>query len=230
QHDRCFRKGARHRGGLCEMPERHPQIPGQSVFVEQRKAAQPALVLHGPRHARLDTIRRRRSDRFRADTAHQRAGRLRGDDFLSIVRVEPGMRDDGAGKAVLRVDLAEPAGFAELVGAIPFGLAMHGRQDVMAGSIAPVIRRQIILLERSVVAHEERLVLGAAQPGVLAEPQIPQMMMRVDQRDRLRRGVPMAVDRFMAGLHRRAAYVYKSPILYTKALRCEPMSRSMTGY
>ncbi len=170
QHDRRVREGARHRGRFAEVPERHPQIPGEPVFLEQCETAQPALVLHRARRAEFDAVGRRRGGRLRADAAHQRKSGLGGNHLFGVVGVEPGVRDDRAGEAVHCVDLADPAGLADLVGAVPFGLAMDGGQHIVGGGVAPVIRRQVVPLERPVIAHKERLLFGAAQPGVLVLP------------------------------------------------------------
>jgi hypothetical protein len=170
QHNRRLGKSARDGGRFFEMPERHPQIPGQPVLVEQGKAAQPALILHRPRRTRLDAIGRGCGDRLRSDAAHQRPFGMRGDHLLGVLGVEPGVRNDGAGEPVLRLHLADPAGLAELIGPVPFGLAMNRRQDVVAGGVMPVILGQVVPLKRPVIAHEERFFLGAAQPGVLLLP------------------------------------------------------------
>ena len=46
------------------------------------------------------------------------------------------MRDNGAGETVTAMDLADPAGLADLFGAVPFRLAMHRGQDVVSGGLA----------------------------------------------------------------------------------------------
>jgi len=100
------------------------------------------------------------------------------------------MRHDRTGKAALLVNCVNPTCFAELVGAVPFGLAMHRRQHIVAGGIMPVIVRQVVAAQRTVVAHEKIMPLFADQIRVLLLRQVPQMMMRIDQRHRLRRVVP----------------------------------------
>ncbi len=114
------------------------------------------------------------------------------------------MRDNRAGKAVAIMDIGDPARLADLVGAVPFGLAMHGRQHIVAGRIAPVILGQVVASERAVVAHEEIMARRGDEVRVFPLRQVPQMMVRIDQRDRVRRIVPAAVDRVHGFLgHRR---------------------------
>jgi hypothetical protein len=161
--------------------------------------------------------------------AHQRKRRLCGDDLLGIVGMEPGVRDDAARETVAAMNLADPAGLADLVGAVPLRFAMHRRQDVVAGRIAAVVLGQVVPAQRGVVPHEEIAARLAYQVRMLPLRQIPQVMVRIDQRDRIGRVVPVAMNSARAGLHCRAAYVYNCPSLYTKALRCGRMSRSTMG-
>jgi hypothetical protein len=94
------------------------------------------------------------------------------------------MGDDCPRNAVALVHLGDPARLAELVVALPFGFAMHRRQHVVPGGVAPVVVRQIVAADRAVVAHEE-IVPVTAQTRVHVPADLPQVMMRVDQGHRV---------------------------------------------
>src|ERR1700687_5538333 len=136
------------------------------------------------------------------------------------------MRDDRAGKAIPLMDAGDPTGLADLVGAVPFSFAMHRRQHIVAGGVAPVILGQIVAPDRAVVAHEKIMARLADEVRMLLLRQVPQMMVRIDQGDRVGGVVPAAVDRVhyvspLAKL-RRYPYVYEDRISYTSSQRCAP--------
>ena len=64
----------------------------------------------------------------------------------------------------------------------PARLDMHGGDDVLAGGIAQIIVGQIVLPERSKVAEPAALGRSRAQPGMPVEAEVPEMMMRIDDR------------------------------------------------
>jgi Arc/MetJ family transcription regulator len=79
---------------------------------------------------------------------------------------------------------------------------MHGRQHIVARRVPPVILGQIVAVQRGVVAHEEIIARPADPVGMLPLAQIPQMMMRIDQADRVGRAAPAGVDGFLLGHYR----------------------------
>jgi hypothetical protein len=97
--------------------------------------------------------------------------------------VEPDMPDDRVRQAVLGRHPGQPAGLAELVGPIPFGLDMHGLHDVEALGHPPVVRRHELPFQRRVVAEEELRFGMIGEPGVVIALQVPKMMMSVDDRE-----------------------------------------------
>lgn len=82
-----------------------------------------------------------------------------------------------------------------LVGAIPLGLAMRSRQHIVAARVTRIVLRQVIAPPRRIIAQEEFFLFARTQPGMPVLPQIPKMMMRIDQGYGIGLDVPAAVDR-----------------------------------
>ena len=80
------------------------------------------------------------------------------------------------------VERLQPARLAEAVVARPACLDMDGGDDIVAGGIAQIVLRQIVLPERSEVAEPAALSRGRTQPGMSAEAKVPEMMVGIDDR------------------------------------------------
>ena len=65
---------------------------------------------------------------------------------------------------------------------IPLGLDIDGLDDVEAGAVAAVVRRHVAAPEARIVAVAERDRLRIAEPGVVVARQVPEMLVRVDDR------------------------------------------------
>ncbi|MFM8992040.1 MAG: hypothetical protein ACKOUS_21100, partial [Alphaproteobacteria bacterium] len=89
------------------------------------------------------------------DAADERRARLGAQDLRSVLAVEPGLRDHGAGKPVRRGDALHPARLAQRVVRVPFGLDVDGADDRQARGVGEVVRRQVGAAQRRVVAVAE---------------------------------------------------------------------------
>ncbi len=188
------RKTARNIGSFAQMPGRYPEIPREVEFLEQRQTAKPCRILHRARHSGCHFRRRARSHRFGANTANQRKTRVLRQHLVSIAGVEPDMADDRIRHAVQPIHLRKPARLGDLAVASHLRLDMHCRKHIVAARIALVVVRQIVSLERIVVAHEKVLFRFVRQPRVTIRLEIPEVMMRIDQRNRPGVIVPAAMD------------------------------------
>ena len=103
----------------------------------------------------------------------------------------------GMRHAVACVDLGQPRRLADLVAAVPFRLAMDGLEHVVGCGVAAVVVGQVVALDRVVVAEEEMRLRPVPEPGIVVALQVPEMVMRIDQRHRRGLVTPGAVD----GLH-----------------------------
>ena len=60
---------------------------------------------------------------------------------------------------------------------------MDGRDDIVAGGVAAVVRRQVVPAERRIVAEEETAMrLRVVEPGIAERAQVPEMVVGVDDR------------------------------------------------
>ena len=188
----------RHVGSLDEVPVRDAKIPGQPVLLQEREALQPFVVLHGARCTGRRGIGAKGRHRLRPDPTHQRKLRLGGKNLFRIVSVEPGVRDDGAGKAVTRIHVGQPLRFGDLPGAIHLGFAMHRRQHVVGARIPQIVFRQVVPPDRVVRPQEEVRFRLVGKERVTVCLQVPKMMVRIDKRDGSRRCIPLVTDRLHA--------------------------------
>ena len=101
-----------------------------------------------------------------------------------IVGVKPRVRDDGVGNPCVACLRGEPRGFLDLLLAAALGLDVHGCNDVVTGGVAAIVGRQVVVLERRLVAEEVRFGLRVLEPRVVQRSmgKVPQVMMRVDDR------------------------------------------------
>src|SRR6266581_4419518 len=98
----------------------------------------------------------------------------------AIRPIELRMADASARQAVLPVDFFDPARLAQSIGAVPFGLDMHGLDDAVARTVAAIIGRQIIAPDRRIIAVAERNGDRIAEPGVIIPAEVPEMLVGVD--------------------------------------------------
>ena len=119
------------------------------------RSPQPFVVLHGARRAGRRGIGAKGRHRLRPDSTHQRKLRLGSENLFRIVGVEPGVRDDGAGKAATRIHVGQPLRLGDLLGAIHLGFAMHRRQHVVGARIPQIVFRQVVSPDRVVRPQEE---------------------------------------------------------------------------
>ena len=71
--------------------------------------------------------------------------------------------------------MAEPESLAEAVVRAPQGFDMRRRDDIVSPGVAEIILRQV-------VAPQWREVADASEPRVTPEFQVPEMVMRIDDR------------------------------------------------
>src|SRR5262245_1436480 len=113
------------------------------------------------------------------------------------------MTDASARQAEFPMDAIDPAGLADRIGAIPFRFDMHGLYDAVSRRVAAIIGRQVVALDRRIIAVAERDGNRIAKPGVIIPAEIPEMLMRVDD------GKFVSADRRI----RRARWHDQRPIL-----------------
>ena len=101
---------------------------------------------------------------------------------LDVVARKQRGADAGVRITVFLRHLFEPARLARRIGGVPQRILVHGLDDVQPGRVAQIVRRQVVALERGVVAVAEVDGLRIAQPGVIIARQVPEMLMRVDDR------------------------------------------------
>ena len=173
--------------GFLQVVPGDAQIPGQVVFGQQAKAGTPLRVLQATLLAAHAAVRAIGDHRLGTDAAHQRKFAMPGEDFLRVRFIHPGMRDNGVGHAVLRVDTGQPLGFGDLLAAIALGLDMHRADHFVQRGVAAIFGRQVIAAQAGVVA--EPGMLAGLQPRVAQSAvQVPQVMVGIDDRDVEQRG------------------------------------------
>ena len=170
-------------GGSVEMPPRRLQIVREAVALKQCIAAPPGFVVHGARGAALRIGGRGRRRRLVTDAAHQRVLGMRRQHLGNVCAMRLGMPDERVRESVRGVHLREPARLGGGIAPLPLGLHVHGLDDVEASAVAPVVGRQVVALQRRVVAVAERNWLGILQPRIGIAAEIPKMVMRVDDRE-----------------------------------------------
>ena len=105
---------------------------------------------------------------------------LPGEEVLAVVGVKPRVRDDRARHAVAGTDLVQPLGLGDLAVAIVLRLDVNRSDDPQARGVAPVVLGQVVALERRVVAEQEIRLGAVGEPGVVIAPEVPEMMVGVD--------------------------------------------------
>ena len=90
------------------------------------------------------------------------------------------MADQGARPAGGGMQMGQSRGFADLIVAIPFGLAMDQLDGRQVATGAPIVGGQVIASQSAVIAEEKVLVTGPGEPWVMAGAVVPEMEMRVN--------------------------------------------------
>jgi len=103
--------------------------------------------------------------------------------------IERRVRHRHRGQARSLPERRQPAGLGDGIPAVPLRFDMNGRRHVPALRIGRVLLRQIAVSQRPRIAVTKRarwrLVL---QPGIAPTAEIPEMLMRVDDRGALHAG------------------------------------------
>lgn len=149
---------------------------------EQCKAFAPALVVHGASHAASGFCARGAGDRLVADATHQREGCLGRKHFVGIAPVKRGMRHAGGWPSRIAGELRQPSGFVDRLSAVPFGFDVDRLDRREAAGVARQIGRQVVAFQRRIVAVAKGNWLLVLQPRVRVVPQVPEMLVRIDER------------------------------------------------
>ena len=176
---------------LIELAGKHQRIEAQGVLAKCAKAGSPGWIGHqiaagskasGGVDVPCEDI---------TNAAHASKPGLPCDEISGIARSERHLCDIAHGHAVLMGERIEPAGFADAIGRVPAGLAMHGRNDVLIGGRYAIIARQMRAANRREVAEAVAIARGGTEPGVTTEREVPEMMMGIDDRSAIdRHGQP----------------------------------------
>src|SRR5690606_2816589 len=102
--------------------------------------------------------------RLVTDAAYERLAAMRGEDLGCIGTIEPGPRHHYRGQPALGAHLIHPGDLAERIGRIPLGLDEDAADNLELLGVAQVVGRQIVALERAVVAVAEPDRRLVAQP------------------------------------------------------------------
>ncbi len=182
EDDPGLRKVARQRSRLLEVPPGRLQVERQPILCEQGEAALPGGVAHRPRRVFLHSIRRGGRSRLVADAADAWERDMAREHRFDLGIVEAPAGDDAVREAFRGDHLGEPAALADRVARVPLGLDEDRLDDVMPGSVAEVVGRHVVAPERAVVAIAERDRLGIAQPRQIVAREIPEVLVRIDDR------------------------------------------------
>ena len=163
-----------------EMPPRRLQIVGHSEPLKQRVALAPSGIVHRARRAAFDIAHAHCRRRLVADAAHQRALGVPGQHLRDIGTTRLGMTDAGARQAIVAGHRLDPARFRHRIGAIPFGFHVHGLGDAEAGAVATVIVRQVVALERRIIAVAKWDRDRIAEPGIIIAVEVPEVLVGID--------------------------------------------------
>ena len=167
---KCHQGVCRSKWSLCLSSRANPSPPARTVHRARRAA--PCV---------LPTRRRRR---LVAHAPHQRERRLLGQHLAHVRAVEPGLSDHGAGEAVPRSHFVHPARLADGIARVPLGLDVDSLDDVEGARVAAVVVGKVGAPDGGVVAVAERDHRLIDEPGMRPESEVPEMMVRVDDRQR----------------------------------------------
>ena len=167
------REGARQLQRLGRLPGRDHQIEGQPERIEMPEPRLPGRVAHPvtlPGEG-AGGVRVPAENVADADNLAVRGVAL--EDRWGLWRIEDGVADIAARHPVGFFERIEPGQFGKGLARLPAGFDMHGADDVVAGGIAQVVGRQAALSQHAA---------GTAQPGVLVERAVEQVVVWVDDR------------------------------------------------
>jgi hypothetical protein len=114
------------------------------------------------------------------DAPDKRTGRLARQYLVHVVTVEPRLGDDGARQPLTRGQLRDPARLAERIRRVPLRLHVDRTDDPMILRVGPVVCGQVVASERPRVTVAEGRGRLIPEPGVLAEPEVPEVLVGVD--------------------------------------------------
>ena len=103
-------------------------------------------------------------------------------DAWDVLRFETRVTYGHGRQAVLLAQAGEPARLPDLVGRVPLRLHVDGRHHLVAGGVTPEVVREIAPTQRRVVAVTEIGQRGRRQPRVGIAPHVPEVLVRVDDR------------------------------------------------
>ena len=178
-------------GRGIEVPPGRLQVEVELVPFEQGEPLPPARTIHRARRAAPGVLPTRRSLRLVAHAPHQWERRLLGQHLAHVRAVEPGLGDHGAGEAVPRSRLVHPARLADGIARVPLGLDVDSLDDVEGARVAAVVVGKVCAPDGGVVAVAERDHRLIDEPGMRPESEVPEMMMRVDDRQPGSAAVPL---------------------------------------
>jgi len=115
---------------------------------------------------------------------------VRGEHLGHVVPVQPSLDHDAAGNAVAGSDLLQPAGFAHRIGRVPFGFDVHRLDDAMTGAVGEIVLGQVVPAQRAVLPVAERDGRLIVEPGMIVAPHIPEMLVRIDDREVIHASYP----------------------------------------
>ena len=163
---------------FIELQPRRLQIEAEAAPGELRKARSPALVAHLS------------GTWFVPDAAHEIELGQRLDRPGGIVAVQPGLRHGDGGKPSLAPQPLHVAHLAQRIAWIPLGLHVDGLFHVVGCSVGEIIGRQVGPPQRRIVPVAERDGRLVAQPRVIVDARIPEMLVRIDDREHGSHGAP----------------------------------------
>jgi hypothetical protein len=141
--------------------------------------AAPAVHVSAPRRVEIDYRAPRHT--ISIHPAALPAGR--------VVAVEPRLRHDDARQPVVAAQRFHVARLADGVARVPLRLDIDALVDAIRRRVPEVVGRQVAPADRPIVAVAERNGRLVAQPRVVVRTRVPEMLVRVDDRERQRRQV-----------------------------------------
>ena len=95
------------------------------------------------------------------------------------------MGNDGIREAVTGIHLFQPACLGDLLIASTFGLDMHRAHQPLSFGQGKKVFRQEITAQAVIVAEKKILVIVVLQPGITTVAQVPQVVVSIDNRQRI---------------------------------------------
>jgi hypothetical protein len=168
------------RRGFTEVPPRRLEVERKPVARETREPGAPPRVPHRSGSAGNDGVRRWRRDRLVTDAADERASGLAREHVLHVTSVEPRLGDHGGGEAFPGGEALHPARLPEGVRRVPLRLHVDRAHDPVTAGVDSVVRRQVGAPERPRIPVAEGQGRLRAEPRVLVEGDVPEVLVGVD--------------------------------------------------